>query len=68
MPDDLAAEIGRGLAARFPLAAADLLARGVPRGPALGAALAALRRAWVEEDFRPDRDDLLARLPLSPAG
>lgn len=66
LPEALEHEIARGVAARFPLAAADLLALGMSRGPQLGTALAMLRQAWVEADFRPDRDTLLARLPLSP--
>ena len=39
----------------FPLRAADFLARGVPRGPALGAALAAAERAWIAAGFPADR-------------
>ncbi len=35
----------------FPLRAADFLARGVPKGPALGAALRAAEEAWIAEDF-----------------
>jgi tRNA nucleotidyltransferase/poly(A) polymerase len=46
----------------FPIGGADLLARGVPAGPALGALLAALRAWWVERDFAPDRAACLAEL------
>ena len=35
----------------FPLKAADLLARGVAKGPRLGAALAAAEDAWIAADF-----------------
>ncbi len=38
----------------FPLKAADFLARGVERGPALGAALAAAEKAWLEAGFAND--------------
>jgi poly(A) polymerase len=43
-------------APKFPLRAADFIARGVPKGPALGAALAAAETAWMAADF-----------PLDPA-
>ncbi len=46
----------------FPLAGADVLVTGVPPGPQVGEILRRLRAAWREEDFRPGRDDLLARL------
>jgi tRNA nucleotidyltransferase/poly(A) polymerase len=35
----------------FPLKAADFLARGVAKGPALGVALRAAEQAWIAEDF-----------------
>jgi len=35
----------------FPLKAADLIVRGVAKGPALGRALAAAEEAWVAADF-----------------
>ncbi|HZP78588.1 MAG TPA: CCA tRNA nucleotidyltransferase [Pseudolabrys sp.] len=35
----------------FPLKAADLIARGLEKGPALGKALAAAERAWIAQDF-----------------
>ena len=38
----------------FPLKAADFIARGVPRGPRLGAALAAAEEAWIAEGFPRD--------------
>lgn len=58
-PPDLDAEIARGGAARFPVAAADLPLRG----PKLGAALRALEARWIASDFRLGRDDLLAAAP-----
>jgi tRNA nucleotidyltransferase/poly(A) polymerase len=39
----------------FPLKAADFMARGVPKGPALGAALAAAEEDWIAGDFPMDR-------------
>jgi poly(A) polymerase len=35
----------------FPLKAADLIVRGIAKGPALGQALAAAEAAWVAADF-----------------
>jgi poly(A) polymerase len=58
---DLAGEITRGAAARFPVAAGDLIARGMPPGPGLGAALKRLEARWVASDFRLDKTALLAR-------
>ena len=46
----------RWIAPAFPLKAAHFIARGVPRGPRLGAALAAAEEAWIAEGF-----------PLDPA-
>jgi len=60
-PADLAAEAARGAAARFPVNARDLMP--ARRGAALGRALADLEAQWIAEDFRPTREDLLARLP-----
>jgi len=45
----------------FPLKAADFLARGVPRGPRLGAALAAAEAAWIAADF-PAEEGVLAAI------
>jgi poly(A) polymerase len=42
-------------APKFPLKAADLMRRGVPRGPALGAALRAAKEAWIAADFPTER-------------
>jgi poly(A) polymerase len=48
----------------FPLKAADFLARGVPKGPALGAALRRAEEAWIAADFPMDAralDEIIAR-------
>ncbi len=50
----------RWTAPAFPLKAADLMARGVPKGPGLGAALAAAEAAWIAADFPRDRAALAA--------
>jgi poly(A) polymerase len=41
----------RWTAPRFPLRAADFIARGVEKGPRLGAALAAAEEAWIAAGF-----------------
>jgi poly(A) polymerase len=41
----------RWTAPAFPLKAADFMARGVPKGPALGAAMRAAEAAWVAAGF-----------------
>jgi poly(A) polymerase len=45
----------------FPLRAADFLARGVAKGPALGAALAAAEREWIAAGF-PTDEQAVARI------
>jgi poly(A) polymerase len=45
----------------FPLRAAHFIARGVEKGPALGAALSAAEEAWIEAGF-PMEKDALARI------
>ena len=52
--------IAAGAAARFPLAAADLLELGLPAGPGLGAALKAAEERWIGSGFRLDKTALLA--------
>ncbi|WP_091743166.1 CCA tRNA nucleotidyltransferase [Phenylobacterium immobile] len=47
---------------RFPLGGEDALAAGVPRGPAVGAALRAVEEDWIAGGFSEDRAGLLARL------
>jgi len=49
----------------FPLKGADVIALGVPKGPKIGAHLAAAEAWWIAEDFRPDRAACLARLRQS---
>jgi poly(A) polymerase len=46
----------------FPVSGNDLLARGVPAGPAVGRWLADLEGWWAEQSFRPDREACLAEL------
>ena len=56
---NLAGEIARGAAAKFPLRAADLIKAGMAPGPALGAALTAARSRWLDSNFSLDRMNLL---------
>jgi poly(A) polymerase len=42
----------------FPLKAADFIARGLDKGPALGSALRAAEEAWIAADFPTDRPAL----------
>ena len=54
----------------FPLKAAEFMKRGVPQGPALGAALAAAEQAWVAAGFPDDRaalDAIAAEVLHTPA-
>ncbi len=44
----------------FPLRAADFAGRGVPAGPAMGAALRAAKEAWIAADFPTARADIEA--------
>ena len=44
----------------FPLRAIDFLRRGVPKGPRLGAALAAAEEAWIAADFPAETAELAA--------
>lgn len=50
----------RWSAPAFPLKAADLMARGLTKGPALGAALRAAEDAWIAGDFPMAEADLAA--------
>ena len=52
---DLATLPRRWTAPVFPLKAADFTRRGLPAGPALGAAMRAATQAWIAEDFPADR-------------
>ena len=47
---------------RLPLTGQDVMALGVPGGPAVGLALVALEMWWMEHDFVPDRAACLAEL------
>jgi tRNA nucleotidyltransferase/poly(A) polymerase len=49
----------RWTAPRFPLKSADFMARGVPKGPALGAAMRAAEEAWIEAGFPSDASPFL---------
>jgi poly(A) polymerase len=51
---------GRWSAPVFPLKAADFIRRGVPKGPRLGAVLAAAEAAWIAADFPADGTALAA--------
>jgi poly(A) polymerase len=44
----------------FPLKAADLMQRGVDKGPALGAAMRAAEEAWVAANFPEDAAEIAA--------
>lgn len=46
----------------LPVSGNDLLERGIPAGPQLGAALKVMEGAWVASDFTMTRDELLAVL------
>jgi poly(A) polymerase len=54
----LAALPERWEAPRFPLRAADLVSRGLAKGPGLGAALAAAEQAWIAAGFPADPETL----------
>ena len=45
---------------KFPVGGNDLIQRGIRPGPALGAELERLEKAWIASDFRLSRMDLLA--------
>jgi poly(A) polymerase len=48
---------------QLPVGGKDLRAAGIEPGPRMGKALARLEKWWVEQDFAPDRAQLLERLP-----
>ena len=58
-PDDWTDSVARGLRAKFPIAAVDLMDRYGP-GPDLGQALKRLEKAWVASGFNVSQADLLA--------
>jgi hypothetical protein len=65
---DLAALPQRWTAPVFPLRAADLIARGVEKGPALGKALDAAEEAWIVADFPMDAGTTRWQATLRPSG
>jgi poly(A) polymerase len=46
----------------LPVSGEDLLERGIPEGPPVGAGLRKLETEWIDSDFTLTRDDLLARI------
>jgi poly(A) polymerase len=46
----------------FPLDGRDAMTAGIEEGPRIGQMLSELENLWVESDFKPTRDELLARL------
>ncbi len=52
----------RWVPVELPVGGADVLALGVPSGPAVGALLGALEAWWTARDFKPKRRQCLARL------
>jgi poly(A) polymerase len=51
---------GHWTAPVFPLKAADFIKRGLPQGPALGAALHEAEAAWIAADFPADQEAIAA--------
>jgi hypothetical protein len=60
--DALRAQVSAGPEPDFALKGADVVALGVPPGPAVGAALKAMRAWWIAGDCAADRKALLAEL------
>jgi len=58
----------RWSAPMFPLKAADFMARGVERGPRLGAAMRAAEEAWIAAGFPLDREALARIAEAAVAG
>jgi poly(A) polymerase len=58
---------GRWSVPQFPLRAADFMARGLARGPQLGAAMAAAKEAWMTAGFPGDAAALAAILDAAVA-
>jgi hypothetical protein len=52
----------RWQAPEFPLKAAEFIARGIPKGPRLGQALAAAEEEWIAAGFPEDASTLRAML------
>ncbi|XDZ66154.1 CCA tRNA nucleotidyltransferase [Alphaproteobacteria bacterium LSUCC0684] len=51
----------------FPVTGGDLMDRGFHEGEALGQALATLEEYWIDQGFKPDRDELLNSLDALPS-
>ncbi|HTV34075.1 MAG TPA: CCA tRNA nucleotidyltransferase [Methylocella sp.] len=51
---------------RFPISGADLVARGIPAGPAVGRALRDLRESWIKAGFPLDKASLSQLLKSLP--
>ena len=47
---------------KFPLDGRDAMAAGLAEGPRVGQVLSFLEDWWIDQDFKPDRDELLQRL------
>jgi len=47
---------------RFPLTGEDAAAAGLAAGPAMGVALRRAEAWWIDQDFQPGREELIARL------
>ncbi len=60
LPEDLVRRAENAARQRFPLRAADLADRH--QGPALGRALKAAERRWIDSGFRLSREDLLGEM------
>src|SRR5262249_46436613 len=58
----------RWSAPQFPLKAADFMARGIEKGPRLGAAIRAAEEAWIEAGFPLDREALARIADEAAAG
>jgi poly(A) polymerase len=48
----------RWIAPQFPIKAAELMARGVEKGPRLGEALAAAEKAWIAAGFPSQKSEV----------
>ncbi len=55
----------RWTAPKLPVNGADVMARGVPAGRAVGEALRRVEAWWIAQDFEPGREALLAKLAES---
>ena len=49
----------------FPLSGKDVIAAGVGEGPAVGKILGNIEDWWIEQAFRPDRDECLEQLRMA---